>query len=134
MGLAAFDPNLIAHSSLVTTDLGGAMFMCLTLYTLWEYSQGATWGWLAAFGLALGCAFAAKYSSVFLVAILAAVIGGLLLTGNGVSLPGHDRHRIRATNVLCVAQFGQSMVFVAIAAVISAFVVSATYAFGDITV
>jgi 4-amino-4-deoxy-L-arabinose transferase-like glycosyltransferase len=134
MGLAAFDPNLVAHSSLVTTDLGGAVFMCLTLYTLWEYSQRATWGRLAAFGLALGCAFAAKYSSVFLLAILAAVIGGLLLTGKGISLPGYDRHRIRATTVPSVAQLAHSMAFIATAAVISAFVVWATYAFGDITV
>jgi len=45
MALAALEPNLVAHSSLVTTDLGAALFTFLTLYLLWEYVISPS-GWL----------------------------------------------------------------------------------------
>ncbi len=43
MALACFEPNLIAHSSLVTTDIGVTLFVFLALYLLWEYQNLPTW-------------------------------------------------------------------------------------------
>ena len=37
MALASLEPNLVAHSSLVTTDIGVTLFIFLTVYLFWEY-------------------------------------------------------------------------------------------------
>jgi predicted membrane-bound dolichyl-phosphate-mannose-protein mannosyltransferase len=66
MALAALEPNLVAHSSLVTTDLGATLFTFLTLYLLWEYVIFPS-GWLlAATGISLGLALVSKYSASLL--------------------------------------------------------------------
>ncbi len=89
MALAAFDPNLVAHASLATNDLGLAFFALLTLYLLWEYTgrRSRSWGQLAAVGLALGLALASKFSAVSLLGILAVVAGAEMLSGNPLRLP-----------------------------------------------
>jgi hypothetical protein len=88
MALAAFEPNLIANSCLITTDLGAALFTALTLYLLWEHAAAPSWGKLAGAGIAMGLALASKYSSVILLGISAAVLGAyVLLCGAGFSLP-----------------------------------------------
>src|SRR4051812_45527802 len=70
MGLAAFEPNLIAHSGLVGNDLALALFLFLTLYLLWE-NRTAPSGWLlAAAGVSTGLALATKHSALQLVALL----------------------------------------------------------------
>ena len=37
MALASLEPNFVAHSSLVTTDIGVTLFIFLTVYLFWEY-------------------------------------------------------------------------------------------------
>ncbi len=83
MALAAFEPNLIANSCLVTTDLGAALFTFLTLYLLWEYTASPSWALLIGSGLSMGMALASKYSTVILVAIVAGVIGCHILFCEG---------------------------------------------------
>jgi hypothetical protein len=89
MALAAFDPNLVAHASLGTNDLGLAFFAFLTLYLLWRYTgkRSASWWQLMAIGVSLGLALASKFSAVSLVGILAVVAGGEMLSGNPLRLP-----------------------------------------------
>jgi tetratricopeptide (TPR) repeat protein len=89
MALAAFDPNLVAHASLATNDLGLAFFAFLTLYWLWKYtgSRSRSWGQLVAVGLALGLALASKFSAVSLIGILAVVAGAEMFSGNSLRLP-----------------------------------------------
>ena len=43
MALAVLEPNLVAHSSLVTTDIGVTLFIFLTVYLFWEYLNRPTW-------------------------------------------------------------------------------------------
>jgi hypothetical protein len=74
-GLAALDPNLVAHASVITSDLGLALFTFLTLYLLWEYLAAPSRGRLLAVGVSLGLALATKYSALLLVGIVAAVLG-----------------------------------------------------------
>ena len=52
--LYAFDPTIIAHSALVTTDTGVTAFTVLFLFTLWRYLQRPDWKRLAISGVALG--------------------------------------------------------------------------------
>lgn len=79
--LAAFEPNLVAHSGVVTTDVGSGLFILLTLYLFWEYSRQRSLALLVGVGVAMGLALAAKFSSVLLVGM-----GGLILIAH-VLLP-----------------------------------------------
>jgi hypothetical protein len=84
MTLAAFEPNLIAHSSLITLDLGAALFIFLTLYFAWEYTGSPSSWLLGAIGLTTGLALATKGSTVFLPGVVAIVMGASGLWGNSL--------------------------------------------------
>lgn len=71
--LYVFDPTLIAHSFLATTDVGLALFAMLFLWALWSYLCHPSWTRLLLSGVTLGLALCAKFSAVFLVPI-----GGIL--------------------------------------------------------
>jgi 4-amino-4-deoxy-L-arabinose transferase-like glycosyltransferase len=74
MALAAFEPNLIAHSALVTTDVGSTLFIVLTVYLLWEHRSIRAWPLLAGAGVSLGVALVCKFSSVLLIPLVAFLI------------------------------------------------------------
>ncbi len=65
-GLYAFEPNIIAHSQLVTTDIYAAATATLSIYTFWRFCSkpGLRSALLA--GLALGLCQIAKYSGILL--------------------------------------------------------------------
>ncbi|HEX3747846.1 MAG TPA: glycosyltransferase family 39 protein [Bryobacteraceae bacterium] len=67
----AFDPTMVAHSALVTTDVGVAAFTVLFLFTLWRYLHGPSRLRLIFCGLALGAVLGAKFSAVFLLPVAA---------------------------------------------------------------
>jgi hypothetical protein len=67
--LFALDPTMIAHSYLVTTDVGLAAFTIAFLMALWNYVERPGWRALVYCGLALGGALAAKYSAVALLPV-----------------------------------------------------------------
>ena len=71
MALASFEPNLVAHSSLVTTDIGVTLFIFLTVYLFWEYVNRPTWTFLVGTGISTGMALVAKYSAVLVIPIIA---------------------------------------------------------------
>ena len=85
--LASLEPNLVAHSALVTTDLGVALFIFLTVYLLWEYLQLPTWYRLVAVGVSTGLALASKFSALFLVAALSLILALLVIAGEHCALP-----------------------------------------------
>ncbi len=82
--LAAFDPNLIANSRLITTDLGLTLFMTLTMWRLWVWlkrpslSQPKWRSWLNLIlvGVLAGCTMAAKFTGLL---IWPMIVGVLLL-------------------------------------------------------
>ena len=74
LALYVFDPNVVAHSSLVTTDLGVTLFMFLSVYALWAWSERPSPGLLLACGLMVGGAFASKFTSFWLLPILVALL------------------------------------------------------------
>ena len=63
------DPTMIAHSYLVTTDMGLAAFTVLFFLLLWNYVERPDARGPLLCGLALGAALASKYSAVFLLPI-----------------------------------------------------------------
>lgn len=81
LGLALYvlDPNVVAHSSLVTTDLGVTLFMFLTVYALWTWTERPSPRGLALCGAMAGGAFASKFTSFWLAPIFGALLLGLLI-------------------------------------------------------
>ena len=74
MTLACFEPNLVAHSSLVTTDTGATLLMFLSVYLAWEYLRAPRWWLLGATGVCTGMALVAKYSAMILLPLMALII------------------------------------------------------------
>jgi hypothetical protein len=89
--LYIFEPNIIAHSQLATTDLYATGTIFLSAYALWRFSQKRDLRHASLFGLALGLAQLAKYTAVFLYPLAV----GLLLIGDCPALrawvAGKDR-------------------------------------------
>ncbi len=70
LALVAFDPTLLAHSALMTTDAGGACFMFCSIYAFYRYVKSPSPWRLALVGLVAGLALASKHSSVLLFPML----------------------------------------------------------------
>jgi hypothetical protein len=68
--LIAFDPSFLAHSGLVTTDVGVAALMVAALYFFWRALRRPSWYDVAAFALFFALAQAAKFSALLLVPIV----------------------------------------------------------------
>lgn len=64
--LTVFDPNILAHSGLVTTDVGASLFFLAALYCFYRYVAHPTWIRLAVAGIAFGLLLATKHSGVML--------------------------------------------------------------------
>jgi 4-amino-4-deoxy-L-arabinose transferase-like glycosyltransferase len=84
----ALDPNVLAHTRLSTTDVGGACFAFLAAYALWRAVRHPSWLRILGSGLAFGLALSAKLSNllfgpIFALAILAAVLAGALVGRHG---------------------------------------------------
>jgi len=70
LALAAFEPNLLAHSHYVTNDMALGLSYALTLFALWKYRETHQLGWLLAVGVALGMTLGAKFSGALLVPLV----------------------------------------------------------------
>jgi hypothetical protein len=64
--LIVFEPNLLAHGALVTTDIGAACCLLASIYAFYRYVKWPTWGRAAVLGLAAGIFFLTKHSAVLL--------------------------------------------------------------------
>ena len=60
-------PNVLAHSRLITTDMGATAFGVAATYVFWTYLQKSNWRWAVAAGLMLGLAQLTKFSMLVLV-------------------------------------------------------------------
>ena len=78
IGLVAltFDPTLLAHGRLATTDVGTVTLGTAALYATWRWMRRPAWRWALVMGVLLGLTMLAKASGV--VWILAA---GLMVVG-----------------------------------------------------
>jgi hypothetical protein len=71
----AFEPSIIAHSTLVTTDLYAAFSGALTVYALWVYLKKRHALNALFLGLALGFGLIAKYTNVLLLPVILVLFG-----------------------------------------------------------
>ncbi|MBU0485649.1 MAG: glycosyltransferase family 39 protein [Proteobacteria bacterium] len=83
--VVVFNPDILAHAGLITTDMAMATFYFGTTVALWWYFQRPSIWKLMAVGLMLGLGLACKYSNLLLLPLLVtmvAVICGFKLAGN----------------------------------------------------
>jgi tetratricopeptide (TPR) repeat protein len=71
--LLAFDPTLLAHGAMVTTDVGVSCFIFAAVYAFYRYVKAPSWGRVAVLGLVTGLGFAAKHTGVLIVPMLIAL-------------------------------------------------------------
>jgi hypothetical protein len=112
IALACFEPNLVAHSSLVTTDTGATLLIFLTVYLLWEYVRFPRWWLLSATGIAAGMALVSKFSTVLLIPIIGLIVTVSLFIDCAESAllplrnrPNPIRHKVFEATVLLVVIF-----------------------------
>jgi len=68
--LLAFDPNLLAHGALVTTDVGLACFMFLSVYLFYRFVKAPSALRLISAGISVGLVLAVKHTSLLVLPIL----------------------------------------------------------------
>ncbi len=73
--LLVFEPNVLAHSALVTTDAAASCFFLAAIYAFYRYCRQASMARLLVAGFAAGLALAAKHSTVLLLPMLALLAG-----------------------------------------------------------
>ncbi len=88
--LCVLSPDVLAHGQLVTTDVGIALFMFLSVVAFDAASRRLSPGRVVLAGLAAGAAFATKFSAVLLLPILAslALVAVLAPEPITLALPG----------------------------------------------
>lgn len=74
LALVAFEPNLIAHGSIVTTDMAISATAFGAVYALYRFGKEETWSRFLVAGIAVGLMLAAKHSAVVFVGILFALL------------------------------------------------------------
>lgn len=68
--LLVFEPTILAHGALVTTDTAVTAFTLASVYSLYQYYRRPTVARLIATGIFTGLTFASKHSGVLIVPIL----------------------------------------------------------------
>jgi 4-amino-4-deoxy-L-arabinose transferase-like glycosyltransferase len=68
--LVVFEPNVLANSDLVTTDMGVACFFLATIYCFYRYARQPSVIGLLLTGLAAGLTLSAKHSGILLAPML----------------------------------------------------------------
>ena len=70
LALLAFDPNLLAHGALITTDVGLACFMSLSVYLFYRFVKAPSVLRLIVTGVAVGLVLAVKQTGLLVLPIL----------------------------------------------------------------
>ncbi|MGI4828386.1 MAG: glycosyltransferase family 39 protein [Janthinobacterium lividum] len=68
--LFVFDPNVLAHGTLVSTDLGSALFLFAAVFAFYRYAQAPRHAWFLATGLLAGLAMVTKFTGILIVPML----------------------------------------------------------------
>jgi hypothetical protein len=77
--LITFDPNLLAHGALITTDVGLACFMFLSVYMFYRFVKSPSALRLIAAGVAVGLVLAVKHTGLLVIPILFLLVLGEII-------------------------------------------------------
>ena len=118
--LYSLEPNILAHSGLITTDIATACFMFLTIYGWYQLAQGITWTRILFPALTVGLGLLTKFTTLPLILIF-------LLIGTVVVMSPHPLQlRLRGVAPRPVVSRGGKLLACALLGLISALVAYAT--------
>ena len=103
--LAVFDPNVLANSALVTTDIGVACFFVASIFAFYRYTTRPTISRLCVAGLVAGLLLATKHSGILLAPMLLLLIAWEVVASE-------KRNRTQVTLRLTGAFFGITLIAV----------------------
>lgn len=86
--LFVFDPNILAHGTLISTDLGSACFIFATLFAYYRYSSAPGWRWLLITGFLAGLAMVTKFTGILIAPMLFALAIGEAIQNRSFALFG----------------------------------------------
>ena len=88
--LLTFDPNFLAHGALITTDVGLACFMFLSVYMFYRFVKSPSALRLIVTGVAVGLVLAVKHTGLLVLPVLFLLAVCEILFGrNGGNIWGH---------------------------------------------
>ncbi len=98
LALLAFEPNILAHGAVVTTDIGMACFLLATVYAFYRYVKSPSPWRLLLTGVGAGLALATKHSAilVFPILMLLTIYEILRVPAPGETRLGRGAHLVRA--------------------------------------
>ncbi len=96
--LVVFDPNMLAHSALVTTDIGVSCFFVAAIWTFYRFASRPTIIRLLIAGVATGLLLATKHSGILIGPMFVCLIAWEVLTAKGAE---RKRTALRLTGGLC---------------------------------
>ena len=94
LALLVFEPNLLAHGALVTTDAGISCFMFATVYAFYRYAKAPSLWRLLVVGVSAGLALAVKHSGIFVFPMLFLLAAGEVVRQR-VAATGSGRRALR---------------------------------------
>ena len=74
LALVVFDPNVMAHSALVTTDVGVSLFLLASIFALYRYVTNPSVARLLTAGIAAGLLAATKHSGILFIPMVLPVL------------------------------------------------------------
>jgi 4-amino-4-deoxy-L-arabinose transferase-like glycosyltransferase len=101
--LIVFEPTLLAHGALVTTDTGAACCLLASIYAFYRYVKSPSWGRVAVLGLSAGIFCITKHSAVLLPLMLILLAITELLRRRQAGDETRLRQAIRLTSAIVVA-------------------------------
>lgn len=116
--LYTFCPNLLAHGSLITSDMATAMTLTAAMWCLWQLLHRVSWHRVLGTGLVLGLLFVSKMSAVLILPMALLLLLVRLCAKQPLLVEiGPSRRVERATTKLAVFA-GAGLALVLIAAVV----------------
>ena len=74
LALVVFDPNVLANSALVTTDIGVSLFFVASVLTFYRYAVNPGWPRLVLAGVITGLLLATKHSGLIIAPMLISIV------------------------------------------------------------
>jgi hypothetical protein len=111
--VAVFDPNLLAHGALVTSDTMAAFFFLLTLWSSWRLFQCLNWRRLVFAAIALSGLLLVKFSGV----LVAPMIGSICVIRIWSRVP--QKVQFRGFNILVQNRWTKACLMFGICAVLA---------------
>jgi len=119
--LYAFNPNILAHASLITMDIGVTLTIFLSVYSLWKYFKKPNAFSIVIAGVALGLAQLSKFTALLLYPVYFFIFGTLCI----ISLCKRKDEGIKSS-VMTISKYGKDFLMIIF---ISIFMINLGYLF-----